>query len=123
VFDKNPKSKISQWGLEKINYVDFLRIENFLSIFPKQNLDVGFGMLEEILNFHGKEGIHRFQKFFSNGEFMTINQELLKIILSQVGVSNFKYNTQSHVMKACELFIFRYQVALMLRSTRWKGLI
>ena len=26
-------------------------------------------------------------------------------------------------MKACELFIFRYQVALMLRSTGWKGLI
>jgi hypothetical protein len=30
---------------------------------------------------------------------MTINQELVKIILSQAGVSNFKYNTQSHTIK------------------------
>jgi hypothetical protein len=30
---------------------------------------------------------------------MTINQELVKIILSQVGASNFKYNTQSHAIK------------------------
>jgi hypothetical protein len=26
VFDESPKSEISQWGLEKINYVDFLGI-------------------------------------------------------------------------------------------------
>jgi hypothetical protein len=63
VFDESPKSEISQWGLEKINYVDFLGIENFLSIFPKQNLDIGFGMLEEILNFRGQERIHCFRKF------------------------------------------------------------
>jgi hypothetical protein len=80
-------------------------------------------MLEEILNFRGQERIHHFRKNFTNGEFMTINQEFLKIILSQVGGSNFKYNTRSHVEKACKLFIFRYQVALMLRSTEWKGLI
>jgi hypothetical protein len=93
VFDESPKSEISQWGLEKINYANFLGIENFLSTFPKQNLDVGFGILKEILNFCGQERIHRFQKIFTSGEFMTVNQELLKIILSQVGVSNFKYNT------------------------------
>jgi hypothetical protein len=33
VFDESPKSEISQWGLEKINYVDFLGIEFFLSNF------------------------------------------------------------------------------------------
>ena len=33
MFDESPKSEISQWGLKKINYVDFLGIENFLSIF------------------------------------------------------------------------------------------
>ena len=116
VFNESPKSEISQWGLEKINYADFLEIENFLSTFPKQNLDVGFGMLEEILNFCGQERIHHFRIIFTNGEFMTINQALLKIILSQVGASNFKYNTQSHVIKACKLFIFQYQLTLMLRS-------
>ena len=41
VFEESPKSEISQWGLEKINYVDFLGVETFLSTFPKQNLDVG----------------------------------------------------------------------------------
>jgi hypothetical protein len=50
-------------------------------------------MLEEILNFNGEERIHRFRKIFTNGEFMIINQEFLKIILSQVSASNFKYNT------------------------------
>jgi hypothetical protein len=55
-------------------------IETFLSTFPKQNLDVGVGMVEEI------------------------------------GAINFKYNTRSYVMKVCKLFMFWYQVALMLRS-------
>ena len=48
VFEESPKSEISQWGLEKINYVDFFGVETFLSIFPKQNIDVGVGMVEEI---------------------------------------------------------------------------
>jgi hypothetical protein len=48
VFEENPKSEISQWGLEKINYIDFLGVKTFLSTFPKQNLDVGVGMMEEI---------------------------------------------------------------------------
>jgi hypothetical protein len=42
VFDESPMSKISQWGLEKINYVNFLRIKCFLSNFLRKNLDVGF---------------------------------------------------------------------------------
>jgi hypothetical protein len=87
VFEEIPKSEISQWGLKKINYVDFLEIETFLTTFPKQNLDVGVGVVEEI------------------------------------GVNNFKYNTQSYTMKVCKLFMFRYQVALGLRSTGWKGLV
>jgi hypothetical protein len=51
VFVESPKSEISQWSLEKINYVDSLRIENLLPNFPKQNLDARFGMLEEKLIF------------------------------------------------------------------------
>jgi hypothetical protein len=34
--------------LRKINYIDFLGVETFLSTFPKQNLDIGVGMMEEI---------------------------------------------------------------------------
>jgi hypothetical protein len=48
VFEEIPKSEISQWGLEKINYVDFLGIETFLPTFRNQNLDIGIGMVEEI---------------------------------------------------------------------------
>lgn len=55
---------------------------------------------------------------------MTINQELMNIILFQVGGSNIKFNIQSHVVMGCKLFLFRYQVALMLRSVGyWKSLI
>jgi hypothetical protein len=48
VFEESPQSEISQWGLEKINYIDFLGVGTFLSMFPKQNIDVGIGMVEEI---------------------------------------------------------------------------
>jgi hypothetical protein len=48
VFEESAKNEISQWGLEKINYIDFLGVETFLLTFPKQNLDVGVGMVEEI---------------------------------------------------------------------------
>jgi hypothetical protein len=87
MFEESPNSENFQWGIEKINYVDFLGIETFLSIFPKQNLDVGVSTVEEI------------------------------------GVNYFKYNTRSYVMKVCKLFMVQYQVALMLRSTRYNGLV
>ena len=48
IFEESPKSEISQWGLEKINCVDFLGIKTFLSTFPKQNFDVSVGMVEKI---------------------------------------------------------------------------
>ncbi len=55
---------------------------------------------------------------------MTINQELTNIILSQDGASNIKFNIQSHVVMGCKLFLFWYQVDLMLWSVRyWKSLI
>jgi hypothetical protein len=80
VFNERPKSEISQWGLQKINNIDFLGIENFLSNFPKENLDDCFNMLEEILDFHDQERIENFWKIFTESEFMTINQNLVKII-------------------------------------------
>lgn len=67
VFDESPNSEVSWLGLEKINYVDFLGVENFLSCFPNENLDVGFGMLEENLIFCGQEVIDHFWEFFYGG--------------------------------------------------------
>jgi hypothetical protein len=86
VFEESPKSEISQWGLEKINYMDFLGVETFLSTFPKQNLDVGVGMMEEI------------------------------------GVNNFKYNTQSMPMMKSFAFIRGCCFVLVLRMGEWNEL-
>jgi hypothetical protein len=54
---------------------------------------------------------------------MTINQKLLKIILSQVDASNFRSNIQSHVVMGCKLFLVWYQAALVLRSTESNELV
>jgi len=95
-----------------------------LSNFSKENLDVSFGMLEENLIFRGHhKRIEYFLNFFTESKFMTNNQKLVKIISSQIGVSNFKSNIQSHVVMGCKLSLFRYQVALVLRSTRWNELM
>jgi len=96
---------------------------NFFVVFPKENLDVCFSMLEEILIIHGQERIEKFWKKFTDSEFMTINQELVKIISSQVHASNFRFNIQSHVVIGCKLSFFWYQVALVLRSIEWNKLI
>jgi hypothetical protein len=49
MFNESPKSGIPQRGLLKVNYVDFLGIENSLSNCPKEYLDVCFSMLRKIL--------------------------------------------------------------------------
>jgi hypothetical protein len=51
MFDESLKSEISQWGLEKINYVDFFGIKNFLSTFLKNNHNVGFVAKKEFIVF------------------------------------------------------------------------
>lgn len=53
---------------------------------------------------------------------MTINQELVKIILFQVGESTFKPSIPSHVVIGCKLSFFWNQVALMLKSIKWNEL-
>jgi hypothetical protein len=80
-------------------------------------------MLEENLNFCRQERIDHFLKKFMESEFMTINQELMKIILSQVGARKFRSTIQNQVVMGCKLFLFWHQVILALRSTRWNGLI
>jgi len=123
MFKESLESEISQWGLLKVNCVDSLGIENFMLNFPKENLDICFSMLEEILIFCGQERIENFWKKFTNSEFMTINQNLVKIISPQVGASNFRYNIQSHIVMGFTLSFFWHQVALVLRSIEWNELI
>jgi hypothetical protein len=87
VFDKSPKSEIFQWILEKINYFDFLGIENLCQIFLlKWNWSFGGKFI-----FCGQERIEHLKKKITESKFMTINQELVKINLSQVGTKNFRF--------------------------------
>jgi hypothetical protein len=51
VFDESPYNEGSQLRHEKISYVDFFGIENFLTKSPNNNLDVGFDVLEDNFNF------------------------------------------------------------------------
>lgn len=109
MFDESPNSEVLQLGLEKINYVDFLGNENFLSIFPNQNLDVGFGMLDETLILCSQEIIDPFWEIFMESLLKKINKGHVKINLFQVGTKNFISTFQSHVMVNCKLFLFQYQ--------------
>jgi hypothetical protein len=94
-----------------------------LSNFPNKNLDVGFEVLEDIFNFCGQESINPFWEPFMESKLKKINEECVKIDLSQVSVRNFKSTIHNQVMMGCKLFLFQHQVMLMLRSTAWKGLI
>lgn len=75
-----------------------------MSNFPKQNFEFGFGMVGENLIFRGQERIEIFSKYFTENEFMTINQELGNIISFQVGASNFRFNIQNHVAMGYKLY-------------------
>jgi hypothetical protein len=54
---------------------------------------------------------------------MTINKELMKIILFQVGARKLRSATKNQVVMGCKLFLFWHQIILVFRSTRWNGLI
>jgi hypothetical protein len=56
-------------------------------------------------------------------ELEKINEGRVKINLSQVGARKFISNIQRHVVMGCKLFLFQYQVILILRSTSLKELI
>jgi hypothetical protein len=57
-----------------------------LSNFPNNNLDVGFEVLEDIFNFYGQESIDPFWEPFMERELEKINEECVKIDLSQASV-------------------------------------
>lgn len=92
-----------------------------LSCFPNQNLDLGFGMFEENLIFCDQEVFDHFWEIFMEGKLKKINKGRVKIKLSQIGAKNCRSTIQSCVVVSCKLFIFLF--VLLLRRTRWKGLI
>jgi hypothetical protein len=94
-----------------------------LSNFPNNNLNFGFEVLEDIFNFCGQESIDPFWEPFMKHELEKINEECVKIDLSQTSVRNFISTIQNQVVMGCKLFLFQHQVMFMLRSTAWKGLI
>jgi hypothetical protein len=94
VLDESLEDEVFDFSLERINYVDLVGIENFLSNFPNNNLDVGFKVLEDnfffFFFFLGQESIDPFWEPFMEHELEKINEACVKIDLSQVSVRNFR---------------------------------
>jgi len=109
VFDESPHNEGFQLSNEEISYVDLIGIERFLSNSPSNKLDVGFGVLADNFNFCGQEIIDNSLKTF-------IERELEKIGL-------FQFSVKLVVVMGCNLFIFWFQVTLVLKNTGWNELI
>jgi hypothetical protein len=101
---------------KEISYVDFIEIERFLSNLPSNKLDVGFGVLADNFNFCGQERIVNSLKTFMERELEKINEKSEKIDL-------FQFSVRLVVVMDCNLFIFWFQVTLVLRNTGWNELI
>jgi hypothetical protein len=91
--------------LRKLIMLILMELKIFCQIFLNEILKVGFGMVGENLIFRSQERIEIFLKYFTENEFMTINQELGNIISSQVGASNFKFNIQNRVVMGYTYFL------------------
>jgi hypothetical protein len=116
VFDESPHNEGFQLSNEEISYVDFLGIENFLSSSSSNNLNVGFGEMDDNFNFCGQERIDNSLKTFMERELEKINKRREKIEL-------FQFSVRLVVVMGCNLFIFWFQVSLILRNTEWNELI
>jgi hypothetical protein len=116
VFDESPHDEGFQLSNEEISYVDFLGIENFLSSSSSNNLNVGVGVTDDNFNFCGKKRIDNSLKTFMERELEKINKRRETIEL-------FQFSVRLVVVMSCNLFIFWFQVILVLRNTRWNELI
>jgi hypothetical protein len=116
VIDESPHNEEFQLSNEEISYVDFIGIERFLSNLPSNKLDVGFGVLVDNFNFCGQERIDNSLKAFMERELEKINKRREKIDL-------FQFSVRPVVVMGCNLFIFLFQVILVLRNTGWNELI
>jgi hypothetical protein len=116
VFDESPHNKEFQLSNEEISYIDFIGIERFLSNSLSNKLDVGFSMLADNFNFCGQEKIDNSLKTFMERELEKINERHEKTDL-------FPFCVRLVVVMGCNLFIFWFQVTLVLRNTEWNELI
>jgi hypothetical protein len=96
---------------EEISNVDFIGIERFLSNSPSNKLDVGFSVLPDNFNFCGQERIDNSLKTFMECELEKINERREKIDL-------FQFSVRPVIMMGCNLFIFWFQVTLVLRNMK-----
>jgi hypothetical protein len=101
---------------EEIRYVDFIGIERFLSNSSSNKLDVSFGVLADNFNFCSQERIDNSLKTFMERELEKINERREKIDL-------FQFSVRLVIVMGCNLFIFWFQVTLVLRNTEWNELI
>jgi hypothetical protein len=110
VIDESPHNEGFQLSNEEISYVDFIGIERFLSNLPSNKLDVGFSVLADNFDFCGQERIDNSLKTFMERELEKINKRREKIDL-------FQFSVRLVVVMGCNLFIFWFQVTLVLRNT------
>jgi len=103
VFDESPHNEGFQLSNEKISYVDFLGVKNFISNSPSNKLYVGFGVLDDNFNFCCQERIDNFLKTFMDHELEKINREN---DLFQIGAWKFISIIQNQVVMGRNLFIF-----------------
>jgi hypothetical protein len=116
VLDESPHNEGFQLSNEEISYVDLIGIGRFLSNSPSNKLDVGFGVLANNFNFCGQERIDNSLKTFMERELEKINERREKIGL-------FQFSVKLVIVIGCNLFIFWFQVTLVLKNTGWNELI
>jgi hypothetical protein len=123
VFDESHKFEGFNLEVEEIDLVDFLGVDNILS----NSLDDGgfdqFYLVDENIVFKTEEIANPLWEIFMACERKKINEECVKIELSQANVRNFRSTIHNQVVMGCKLFLFQHQVMFMLRNTAWKGLI
>jgi hypothetical protein len=109
--------------VEEIGLVDFLGVDNILSnSFDDGGFDQ-FYLVDENIVFKTEEIANPLWEIVMACERKKINEECVKIELSQANVRNFRSTIHNQVVMGCKLFLFQHQVMFMLRNTAWKGLI
>jgi hypothetical protein len=72
--------------------------------------------VEKKFIFKKEERVDPFWEIYMPHEWEKINEYRVKIEVSQYDIKSFQTTIPSHVVMGCKIFLFRYQVALMLRS-------
>jgi hypothetical protein len=76
--------------------------------------------VEKNFIFKEEEIVDPFWEIYMPHKWEKINECCVKIEVSQYDIKSFQTTIPSHVVMGCKIFLFRNQVAVMLRSTGWK---